>query len=88
MIIGNNNARGINYKAGAKRLGAPGLASIFKLFEKSSKGEPSGKRGSDGPSPPLITIEVEIFTTAGDSRSAKSAKLSGRPRPGLGLLAM
>ena len=46
-------------------------------LKKSSKGEPSGKRGSDGPSPPLITIEVEILTTAGDSRSAKSAKLSG-----------
>ena len=49
-----------------------------KLRKKSSNGEPGGNCGISADGPSLTMVVVEIFTTAGDSASAWSAKLSGR----------
>ena len=49
-------------------------------LKKSSKGEPGGNCGASCPPLERTMVVVEIFTTAGERRSAKSAKLSGRAR--------
>jgi hypothetical protein len=49
----------------------------MKSRKKSSKGEPSGTIGC-GPEEAATVVEVVMFTTAGLTFSASSAKLAGR----------
>src|SRR6056297_1479782 len=64
-------------KAELRRGRSPSPLRSRNSRKKSSKGEPSGTMG-EGPAPSATTVEVVMLTTAGLTRSARSAKLSGR----------
>ena len=76
-MVSDNNAFGINNESRTKRLRFPLTVILSKVLKNSSKAIPV-EIEHFAPGPPLTIVVVEIFTTDGDSLSARSANEFGR----------